>query len=85
MRASSTTSFNYFISTNGDKLEACIRVVECPNDTSAAISQGYIRDSVLEHLGSADLIVVSVPKEDRGDDYNDTRLCTILSAFKHKK
>jgi hypothetical protein len=84
MRASSTTFFNYFISTNGDKNEACVRVVECPNDTSTAISQGYIRDSVLEHLGTADLIVVSVPQEDR-EDYNDTRLCTILSSFKHKK
>lgn len=80
MPASSTTHFNYFISTNGDKLEACVRIVECPNDTSKAISQGYIRDTVLEHLGAADLIIVSVPQEDR-DDYNDTRLCTILSSF----
>jgi hypothetical protein len=84
MKPSSTTYFNHFISKNGDKLEACIRIVECPNDTSAAISQGYIRDTVLQHLSNADLIVVSVPEEDRSD-YTDTRLHTVLHAFRHHK
>lgn len=65
MRPSSTTFFNHFISTNGDKLEACVKIVECPKDTSTAISAGYVRDTVLEHLGKADLIVVSVPNDDR--------------------
>jgi hypothetical protein len=84
IKQSSTTYFNHFISKNGDKLEACIKIVECPNDTSAAMSQGYIRDTVLQHLSKADLIVVSVPEEDRSD-YSDTRLHTVLQTFKHHK
>lgn len=84
MKATSSTYFNNFISTNGDKLEACLRIVECPNDTSQAISQGFTRDSVLDHLGKADLIIVSVPEDDRSD-YTDTRLHTVLDQYKYKK
>lgn len=46
------------------------------------MSQGYVRDTVLEHLGKADLIVVSVPEDDR-EDYTDTRLHAVLSSYKH--
>lgn len=78
-KASSSMHFNHFISTNGDKLEACLRVTECPIETSTAIArEGYLRSTLLECLGQADLVLVSVPYDDRGD-YSDTRLYTILS------
>ncbi len=83
-KASSSICYNHFISLNGDKLEACVKLIECPPDTATAVAQNsYLGSTLNEFLAQADLILVSVPSEDRAD-YQDTRLYAMLARFKHK-
>lgn len=85
MRASAQVYFNHFISTSGDKLEACVKVVECPSDTALAMARdSYLQATVEDFLSQADLILVSVPRDDRAD-YSDTRLYTILQKYADTK
>jgi hypothetical protein len=82
-KSSSQIQFNHFISTSGDKLEACLKVIECPPDTvTAMVRDGYTMTTVAEFLTQADLIIASVPLCDQSD-FADTRLHAILE--KHAK
>ena len=75
-----TTLVNYqtFISTNGDKLEACVKIVECPKDTTTAIARdSSIQKETIDYLSSADIVLVSVADDDRVD-FQNTRLFNIL-------
>lgn len=65
---SSHTFFNNFISTNGDKLEACLKVTECPPDTMTVMAkESYLKSVLTDFLDQADLVLVSVPKDDKAD------------------
>jgi hypothetical protein len=40
----SSIHYNNYISTNGEKLEACLKIIECPVDTSSAmVKDSYTR------------------------------------------
>lgn len=43
----------------------------------------YLQSTVEDYLSQADMILVSVPVDDRSD-YSDTRLYTILQKFSNK-
>ena len=84
LKASSSIQYNNYISLNGDKLEACVKLIEGPPDTATAITQNsYLATTLNEFLAAADLIIISVPNEDRSD-FQDTRLFGMLTRFKHK-
>ena len=74
-----------FISTSGDKLEACLRIIECPPNTVQAIARDpTVFREVLDYAAKADVILISVGLEDR-DDFQNTRLSKILEQFDAKK
>lgn len=59
--------------------------MECPPDTSGAIvRESYLKSTLNDFLQQADIILVSVPHEDRGD-FNDTRLYSIVNQYSNKK
>ena len=78
LKHTSLVNYQTFISTNGDKLEACIKIVECPKDTTTAIARdSSIQKETIDYLSGADIVLVSVADEDRVD-FQNTRLFNIL-------
>lgn len=62
-----------------------MRIVECPEDTPTAMARdNYLQSTVEDYLSQADMILVSVPHDDRSD-FSDTRLYTILQKYSSKK
>ena len=84
-KPTSSVYYNNFISLNGDKLEACLKIVECPPDTAIAVTKDSFLKSILnDYLNQADLVIVSVSGDDKLD-YSNTRLSGMLVPFQKKR
>ncbi len=71
--------FNHFISLTGEKLQACVKITECPPETEVMMARdSEVRFQMTECLASADIIIVSVGKEDVAD-FEYTRLYRIVA------
>ena len=61
MKPSSLVCYKNFISTSGDKLEACLKIIECPQNTTLALARDpVVFREVLDYGSVADIILVSV-------------------------
>jgi hypothetical protein len=85
MEASYSTFYNNFISLTGDKLQACLKVTECPPNTTVKMAQdSKINQTVLACLNTAD-VVLACPSAFDSEDFGSTRLSSILSLLIRKK
>jgi hypothetical protein len=77
--------YNNYISLTGDKLQACLKVTECPPNTMLKMAQdSSVNQMVLDALKSCDVVIACPDAKDR-KDFADTRLATTLSLLKRKK
>ena len=68
LRSSTTVTHNYFVSTSGDKLENCVRLIEAPSQTTSRVArENYLQVQLQDFLKQADLVLVSVHPDDRED------------------
>ena len=78
LKPSSFVFYKHFISTSGDKLEACLKIIECPQNTTLAVTRDpTVFREVLDYGSKADVILVSVSQDDK-KDFENTRLSKIL-------
>jgi len=69
---------NHFISLTGDKLQACLKITECPPETEVMLAKDSgVRGQMAECLAQADIVIVSVAKEEIAD-FEQTRLYRTL-------